>query len=135
MSKMGTPVVIVIGVVAVTVVIVIGLVANAALSDDDDESLVVEGAETSQPLDAGDAGSGETVTTTVEAGDRPLEKAELERVQRAALQVAGGGTVTDVDRSDDLGEAYEVEVQTDAGEVDVALDNRLERVPNLRFDD
>lgn len=79
-------------------------------------------------VDAIDAG-------IVDRDDRPLTAAESDRVRRAALELAGGGTVTDVDRSDDLGEAYEVEVLTDVGEVDIALNRNLERVPNLRYDD
>jgi len=151
MSKLSTPIVIVIGVVAVTVVIVVGIVANSALSEDD-EPVVVESAQTSQPLATDDAddvnddvvtapsngsngNANGNVTTTVDADDQPLSKSEYQRVEKAALQIAGGGTVTDVGRSDDLGEAYEVEVLTDAGEVDVALDENMNRVPNLRYDD
>jgi hypothetical protein len=51
------------------------------------------------------------------------------------MRVAGGGVVTDIDRSDDIDEAYEVEVVSDAGEIDIALNDRFERVPNLRYDD
>ena len=151
MSKLSTPIVIVIGVVAVTVVIVVGIVANSALSEDD-EPVVVESTQTSQPLATDDAddvnddvvtapsngsngNANGNVTTTVDADDQPLSKSEYQRVEKAALQIAGGGTVTDVGRSDDLGEAYEVEVLTDAGEVDVALDENMNRVPNLRYDD
>ena len=43
--------------------------------------------------------------------------------------------MTDLSRSDDPGEAYEVEVLTDAGEVDVALDADLNRVSNNPYDD
>lgn len=109
----------------------LGAVAAGALDDDDETvTTVVPAAET----DAGGAATG-SVEATIEDDDRPLTEAELRRVSRAALEIAGGGTVTDVDRSDDLGEAYEVEVMTEAGEVDVALDEHLRRVPNLRYDD
>lgn len=71
----------------------------------------------------------------VEADDVALGRAEAARVSKAALAIAGGGTITDIGRSDDPGEAYEVEVQTSAGEVDIALDDKLERVPNRSYDD
>lgn len=71
----------------------------------------------------------------VDADDVPLGKAEADRVAKAAVAAAGGGTVTEVSRSDDPGEAYEVEVLTDAGEVDVALDEQLKRVSNSPYDD
>jgi hypothetical protein len=64
-----------------------------------------------------------------------LTEREIERASAAALEVAGGGQVSEVDRSDDAGEAFEVEVLTDTGEVDIALDENFERVPNLRYDD
>ncbi len=109
----------------------LGAVAAGALDDDDETvTTVVPAVQT----DAGGAATG-SVEATIEDDDRPLTEAELRRVSRAALEIAGGGTVTDVDRSDDLGEAYEVEVMTEAGEVDVALDEHLRRVPNLRYDD
>jgi hypothetical protein len=71
----------------------------------------------------------------IDPEDRRLGEPELERIRSAALAIAGPGTVTEVDRSDDLGEAYEVEIVTERGEVDVALDRNFERVPNLRYDD
>ncbi|MQA75770.1 MAG: hypothetical protein GEU88_15755 [Solirubrobacterales bacterium] len=79
-------------------------------------------------IDARDAG-------ITDPDDLPLGERERERVAGAALAIIGGGTVTDVDRSDDLGEAYEVEVVTAGREVDVALDHDLRRVANLRYDD
>ena len=51
---------------------------------------------------------------------------ERDRVAAAAVEAAGGGTATEVETSDDRGEAYEVEVRMDDGtEVDVTLDNDL----------
>ena len=61
---------------------------------------------------------------------------ERDRVASAALEVAGGGTVTDVETGDDPGEAYEVEVRTDDGqELDVTLDQDLEVVAQESDDD
>jgi hypothetical protein len=138
-----------IALVGATVLIVAALLGGVAAGalDDDTETVTTAipasdaavenptaqleaGADGAQPNrgDAADAG-------IIDPDDRPLTKAELDRVQRAAVEIAGGGTVSDVDRSDDLGEAYEVEVLTDVGEVDIALDGNLERVPNLRYDD
>ena len=61
--------------------------------------------------------------------------AERDRVAAAATQAAGGGTASDVERSDDAGEAYEVEVRkSDGTEVDVTLDGKL-RVLHRENDD
>lgn len=52
-----------------------------------------------------------------------LQGDQLDRAGSAAVEAAGGGTVTDSETSDDPGETYEVEVTKDDGtEVDVALD-------------
>ena len=57
------------------------------------------------------------------ARDDDLTGADYDRAAAAALAAAGGGTVTDADRSDDNGVAYEVDVRLDDGtEVDVDLD-------------
>lgn len=66
--------------------------------------------------------------------DRPLEPREAARVGAAALRLTQGGTITEIDRSDDPGERYEVEVVRQGREIDVALDARLRRVPNVRHD-
>lgn len=60
------------------------------------------------------------------SADTDLWGSERDRVGNAASEAVGGGMVTDVERSDDLGEAYEVEVRKNDGtEVDVSLDDRL----------
>ena len=52
--------------------------------------------------------------------------ADRDRVAAAAVKATGGGTATEVERSDDPGEAYEVEVRkVDGTEVDVVLDGQL----------
>ena len=71
----------------------------------------------------------------VDDDDMPLGKTEARRVGRAAVKAAGGGTVVEIDRSDDPGETYEVEVLTARGEIDIALDQNLQRVQNLAYDD
>ena len=65
----------------------------------------------------------------------PLTREEFSRAIQAALGLTGGGKVVEVDRSDDPGEAYELEVVRDGREVDVALDERFRVVPNRRYDD
>ncbi|GAA0253280.1 PepSY domain-containing protein [Cryptosporangium japonicum] len=66
--------------------------------------------------------------TTAYAND-DVTGADRDRVVEAAVAAAGGGTATDVETSDDRGEAYEVEVRREDGtEVDVTLDRDLKVV-------
>ena len=67
--------------------------------------------------------------------ERPVGPEEARRAERAALEQTGGGVVTELDRSDDPGESYEVEVVKDGREHDVALDLDFRPVPNRRHDD
>jgi hypothetical protein len=116
----------VIGVIAALALLTAGGVAIAGGIGDDD---------TDSPLTAATTPA-TTPAVDPDADDRPLTAAETDRVAAAAKRIAGAdATVVEVDRSDDLGEAYEVEVLTPQGELDIALDERLERVPNLRYDD
>jgi uncharacterized membrane protein YkoI len=58
--------------------------------------------------------------------DRALTAEERSAAGEAAVTAVGGGTVVDVDASDDRGEAYEVEVRdADGTEWDVELDADL----------
>lgn len=134
----------ILGTAGVLVLIAIaGILATQAFDDDDDQ--VAQGAITvpvSATTDTVDSALDDTDQVAqldngqvVEADDVPLSKNELDRAEAAALRIAGGGVVTDIDRSDDIDEAYEVEVVGDAGEIDIALNDRFERVPNLRYDD
>ncbi|MBD8140455.1 PepSY domain-containing protein [Frigoribacterium sp. CFBP 13605] len=86
--------------------------------DRDDDSLGSDATPT--PV----AGSGRDDSTRDDsARDDDLTGADYDRAAAAALAAAGGGTVTDADRSDDTGVAYEVDVRLDDGtEVDVDLD-------------
>jgi len=85
---------------------------------DDDDSLGSDATPT--PV----AGSGRDDSARDDsARDDDLTGADYDRAAAAALAAAGGGTVTDADRSDDTGVAYEVDVRLDDGtEVDVDLD-------------
>jgi uncharacterized membrane protein YkoI len=68
-------------------------------------------------------GIGGTAWTATASGD--LRGSERDRVGTAASQ-AVGGTVTDIETSDDPGEAYEVELRADDGrQIDVHLDRDL----------
>lgn len=61
---------------------------------------------------------------------------ERDRVAAAATGAAGGGEAVEVERSDDRGEAYEVEVRfADGTEVDVTLDDDLGVIATERDDD
>ncbi|MEV4704917.1 PepSY domain-containing protein [Actinoplanes sp. NPDC049316] len=71
-------------------------------------------------------GAGGAVWTSAAQADGTVDGSERDRVGAAAVQAVGGGTVIDVETSDDTGEAYEAEVRKDDGtEVDVALDKDL----------
>lgn len=109
------------------------LIATAAGDDDDDATTTFV---TAPPPDAPPAvARPEIGDSTVDADDVPLGMAEARRAGDAAVAAVGGGTVTDVSRSDDPGETYEVEVLTDRGEIDVALDQNLDRVRNYAYED
>ncbi len=79
-------------------------------------------------------GAGATVWSATANDD--VNGADRDRISAAAVDAAGGGTVVEVEKSDDAGEAYEVEVRMDDGtEVDVALDQDLKVVSESRDDD
>ena len=55
--------------------------------------------------------------------DQPVSPADYERASKAALEATGGGTVHDVERENEGGSAWEVEITTAAGKrVEVQLD-------------
>jgi uncharacterized membrane protein YkoI len=63
---------------------------------------------------------------TRDADDRALSAAERSSAEKAAQSAVGGGTIVDLDASDDRGEAYEVEVRKANGaEWDVTLDSEF----------
>lgn len=80
-------------------------------------------------------GSAATVPVGIDEDDRPLSDKEIRRASAAALAIVGTGSISEIDRSDDLGEAYEVEVRDGPTEYDIALDAEFRQVPNLRYDD
>ncbi|WP_218220532.1 PepSY domain-containing protein [Nesterenkonia sp. Act20] len=67
--------------------------------------------------------------------DRVLDAGARERAEQAALEAVGSGTMTDVEASDDPGEAYDVEVRLpDGSEVDLALDENFAVVSRVDDD-
>ncbi|MCY1136899.1 PepSY domain-containing protein [Actinoplanes sp. Pm04-4] len=69
------------------------------------------------------------VWATAAYADPDVSGSDRDRAGNAAVQAVGGGTVVDVEASDDQGEAYEVEVRKpDGSEVDVKLDKDLKVV-------
>ena len=94
-----------------------GATPTPAGDDRDDDSLGADATPT--PV----AGSGRDDSVDDSTRDDDLIVADYDRAAAPALAAAGGGTVTDADRSDDAGVAYEVDVRLDDGtEVDVDLD-------------
>jgi len=74
--------------------------------------------------DANDNDANDDANDTRDADDRPLSAAERSSAEKAARNAVGGGTIVDLDASDDRGEAYEVEVRkTNGTEWDVTLDS------------
>ncbi|NYD67909.1 PepSY domain-containing protein [Agromyces atrinae] len=62
-------------------------------------------------------------TDSRDSDDVPLTSDEFDRASAAALAEADGGRVTDVDRDDDAGNAYDVDVLLDNGdELEIELD-------------
>ena len=90
-----------------------GFAVAAEFADDNDDDRTPV-ASTGAPSDA--------ATDPIVDRDDQVTDEEAREVTEAAIAAAGGGTVTDIDRSDDPGEAWEVEVLLENGdEVDVEL--------------
>jgi hypothetical protein len=140
MKHLGWPAILALAVVGIVIAGIGGaLIANATSDDDDDSeqaAAALSAADSKAILKAPmSPATDRAQSVVVESDDVPLGKTEARRVGRAALQAAGGGTVVEIGRSDDPGEAYEVEVLTARGEIDIALDQNLHRVQNLAYDD
>ena len=76
--------------------------------------------------DANDDVNDNDANDTRDAEDRALSAAERNSAEKAARSAVGGGTIVDLDASDDRGEAYEVEVRKANGtEWDVTLDSQF----------
>ena len=140
-KKLGIPGAALIAAAVIAAALVGALLATALDGEGEDDGDAVVLTTTAAPAAAtqstDDDGDDDDVNVNpvIDHDEQPLSPAEADRVARAALRITGGGTVTELGRSDDPGEAYEVEVQTDAGEVDIALDADLNRVSNNPYDD
>jgi hypothetical protein len=74
-------------------------------------------------------GASGVARTAADDADEPVGGAEAERAGRAAVDSIGGGRVVGVEREDERGVSWEVEVlQRDGRELEVELDGNLERV-------
>ncbi|MGJ9412235.1 PepSY domain-containing protein [Aeromicrobium sp. CF4.19] len=70
-----------------------------------------------------------------DADDRRLTDAEWTSIEKAALEEAGGGTLTDAEASDDRGAAYEAEVRLDGrSTIDIRLDSDFGVVDSRKDD-
>jgi hypothetical protein len=85
---------------------------------------------------ADQGGAPEVAGVAVDDADERVRGGEAERAERAAVEAVGGGRVVGVEREDEPGVAWEVEVVgRDGGEVEVELGASLERVAVDRGDD
>ena len=74
--------------------------------------------------------------TTSDDTDQQVRGSDAERAARAAVDAAGGGRASAVEREDEPGVAWEVEVvQPDGTQVEVDLDRNFGRVATDRDDD
>jgi uncharacterized membrane protein YkoI len=77
-----------------------------------------------------------TPDTTSDDTDEQARGSDAERAARAAVAAVGGGRASAVEREDEPGVAWEVEVvQPDGTQVEVDLDRNFERVATDRDDD
>lgn len=132
MQRFGTPATVIVAVIALLGAALVGALIAIAAGGGRPEALTIEspaaapaderGARPRRDLDLDD--------------DRTFPRRRAREVAAAAVAALGGGTAVEVSRSDDPGESWEVEViQPEGGEVDVALDSRLRRVPNAAYED
>lgn len=82
--------------------------------------------------DAADDRDDATDDATPDADDRVLSEEERTSAEDAALDAVGGGTVQQVEASDDAGEAYEVDVRVDDVDWDVTLDSDFQVLSKTR---
>jgi uncharacterized membrane protein YkoI len=92
--------------------------------DDDYKVVRVDGATTGGGTSGSNSESPNSEPSGAATGDdAPISADDRSSAEKAALDAAGPGTVTDLDRSDDTDHAWEVEVTAaDGSDVDVELD-------------
>ena len=104
----------------------ITLAVTEGFDDDRDDDMTSQDVRTDGGDAGGDAGGDTSNTNTTDADDAAISDADRTKAEKAALAEpeAKGGTVTDVERSNDADHAYEVDVQLEDGtDVDVELDD------------
>ena len=137
---------ILIGAVAGVAVLGLGIggFALADTSDDanDDDRVVITSGDNPVALPSNEATNGASPSPSDDAfddnGGRNVSDEEYAAVSAAALAAVGGGTVTELKRDDDPGQAWDVEITLDNGdEADVERDpdRNLRRVDRDRKND
>src|SRR5690242_19882768 len=97
---------------AVIVALVGGFfIGQAVLGDDDDDGERIVRISTG-PTGASDGAQPQTELSIDDDG-QTIGDDEIRAIGAAATKATGGGTVSDIERSDDPGEAFEVEVLKD----------------------
>ena len=82
------------------------------------------------------AAGGVGIARAVGEGDDKVTGPAADRAGAAAVDIVGGGRVTGVEREDDDGAAWEVEVvKSDGSKVEVELDAALRKVATETEDD
>ena len=82
------------------------------------------------------AAGGVGIARAVGEGDEKVTGPAADRAGAAAVDIVGGGQVTGVEREDDDGAAWEVEVvKSDGSKVEVELDAALRKVATETEDD
>lgn len=103
-----------------------GAYAFDEFGDDDRDTVAVQqvnATDAPRATDTRDDRDDRDDSDTRDADDVALTADEFDRASAAALAEAGGGRVTDVDRDDDAGNAYDVDVLLDNGdELEIELD-------------
>ncbi len=136
MKKLGTAATVLIAVLALALAATTGALIATATTDGEQTAVTPASPATTTGVVDADEDGFDHDDRYVDADDRPIPKDRVRRVADAAVAAVGGGTVVEVSRSDDPGETWEVEVMTPGrGEVDVALDAGLRRVPNAAYED
>ena len=100
-----------------------GTAVGVAIADavDDNDSLELSSDSRTVPVPSPSATNDDDRSD--DHGGRDVSGADADRASQAALAAVGSGTVTEVERSDDLDHVWEVEVTlADGSDVDVRLD-------------
>lgn len=108
--------------------LMLGLFVAACGSDDETRPLPTSGT-----IDMNEGSPTPTATESpvpegMDPEDVPIERATQQRLERIALKEVGGGRVEEIERSDDVTHAYEVEVEQADDDYTVLISEDLEVV-------